>query len=170
MERHVHPSVRSNAHISGHPIHPMLIPFPIALLIGAFVTDLVYVFSGDSFWIVMSFWLIVAGVAMALLAAIPGAIDLFTIDLARQHPEAWVHAGGNLLAVLLAVANLGLRIPGPVLSGATLTGGVVLSGLVAGILVVTGWLGGELAHRHGIGVLPTQAEIAPAGEERRRAA
>lgn len=55
----------------------MLVPFPIALLIGAFVTDLVYVFSGDSFWIMMSFWLIAAGVAMALLAAIPGAAELF---------------------------------------------------------------------------------------------
>lgn len=39
----------STAAVSGHPIHPMLIPFPIAFLIGALATDLAFVGTGDGF-------------------------------------------------------------------------------------------------------------------------
>src|SRR3989337_4597101 len=92
----------STAAILGHPIHPALIPFPIALLISALVTDIVYWFTTNTMWANFSFWLLIGGVATALLAAVAGAIDFFTIGRARERARGWVHAGGNLVAVLVA--------------------------------------------------------------------
>ena len=70
-------AVPSTAAVRGHPIHPMIVPFPIAFLVGAFVTDIVYVATDEPFWALCSFWLLVAGIAMALVAAIFGFADFF---------------------------------------------------------------------------------------------
>src|SRR5688572_735477 len=66
---------KSTAQIGGHPIHPMLIPFPITCLVGAFVTDLLFLNSGDHGFAVASTWLIGFGIGTALLAAVFGLID-----------------------------------------------------------------------------------------------
>jgi uncharacterized membrane protein len=73
MDQHTHTSgTGSTAALGGHPLHPMLVGFPITLFIGAFVTDVVYLATSGAFWAQSSFWLLAAGVAMGLLAAIPG--------------------------------------------------------------------------------------------------
>jgi uncharacterized membrane protein len=94
---------RSTASIAGHPIHPMLVPFPIAFFVGAFVTDLVFWRTGVAFWSAASFWLLSAGLVMAALAAVVGLIDVLSDPRIRM--LAWWHVGGNVLAVLISLYN-----------------------------------------------------------------
>ena len=155
MADDVSKGVRSTAAIGGHPIHPMLVPFPIAFLVGALVSDLVFWGTGDGFWSRASWWLLAAGVVMGLLAAVFGLIDFLTIPRARQGSTGWVHFLGNLLAVMLALVNVLLRLGDA--GAAVLPGGLILSFVTVGILLVTGWMGGELAYRFKIGVIE-QAE------------
>jgi uncharacterized membrane protein len=143
--------VRSTASIDGHPIHPMLVPFPIAFLVGTLATDLAFWGTGDQFWARASMWLVGAGLVMGALAAVFGLIDFLTIARARAGSTGWVHFLGNLVAVILALVSLLLRVGDP--AAAVLPGGLVLSFIIVGILLVTGWMGGELAYRHKIGVI-----------------
>ncbi|MBI4319277.1 MAG: DUF2231 domain-containing protein [Chloroflexi bacterium] len=144
--------VESTAAIAGHPIHPMLVPFPITLLISALVTDLVHLATGDPSWATFSFWLIAAGLVTGLAAGVAGAIDFFTLQRPREHTYGWIHAVGNVLAILLALSNVVLRLANPALTGSLLASGLILSAITAGVLVITGWYGGELAYRDMIGV------------------
>jgi uncharacterized membrane protein len=150
MANDVTRGVRSTASILGHPIHPMLVPFPIAFLVGVLASDLMFAGTGDAFWARVSIWLVGAGVVMGGLAAIFGLIDFFTIERARN-ATGWTHFLGNLLAVVLSLVSLLLRRGDH--AGAILPGGLILSFIVVGILLVTGWLGGELAYRFKVGVI-----------------
>jgi len=142
--------VRSTVAINGHPLHPMVVPFPLASLVGALITDIVYLATTDGFWATASFWLLGFGVVMGLAAGLLGFIDFVTLPQARSR-TGWTHFIGNLLAVAVAAVNAGLRWTDPAAAiGFT---GLILSMLVAAILVVTGWAGGELAYRHKIGVI-----------------
>lgn len=147
-----HPSTVA---ILGHPVHPMIVPIPIGALSLALVTDLVAQRSSDRFWLRASRLLLATGAIGAAAAAPTGAVDLLTIPRARQLPEAWMHAGGNLGVLGLTVANLALR-RGEDRRVSRL--GLAMSAIGAGMLAVTGWLGGELAFRHRIGVVPQENE------------
>lgn len=141
----------SRAAIFHHPIHPVLVTFPIAFLTGVLVTDLAFYASGRPFWAEASYWLLIGGIAGGTLAALPGAWDLFAIRQARRLPSAHVHGAGNVLLLGLAIANLWLRWADP---AAAINGwGLVLSALTVVLLGITGWLGGELSYRHRIGVM-----------------
>lgn len=159
--------IGSNASIGGHPIHPMLVPFPITLLVGAFVSDLVFLLTGDLFWPTVSFWLILSGLLTGVAAGIAGAVDFLTLELPRRRVEGWVHAGGNILVIVLAFINLLLRWTNPVLAGPTLASGFILSAIVAATLVITAWYGGELSYRYMIGVIGQTEERGSEGEEHR---
>lgn len=150
----------SRAAIAGHPIHPMLVPFPIAFLVGALVVDLAFASTGDPFWARAGFWLLLAGIVTGAAAAVFGLVDFLGIPQVRSLNVAWIHFLGNGAAVLLAIWNLAQRWADPVVGPGSL--GIALSVIVVAILLVTGWLGGELAYRHRIGVMS-------AGEERGRA-
>ena len=100
---------RSTASIADHPIHPMLIPFPIAFFIGAFACDLAYWHSSVDAWVTASIWLIGAGLVMAALAATMGLIDVFGDQQIRSLSTVWWHAGANVLAVLVEAINWLLR-------------------------------------------------------------
>jgi uncharacterized membrane protein len=141
--------VRSTVAIGGHPVHPMLVPFPLAFLIAALPADLTYAAFADPFWARASLWLVAAGLATGLLAAAVGAIEFATIKRARG-PTGKVHFVGNAIALLLAMISLLLRIRDA--ETAVVPIGLVLSFLITGILLITGWMGGELAHRLKIGV------------------
>lgn len=141
---------RSTVHVLGHPVHPMLIPFPIAFLIGAAVTDLVYVVSEDGFWADVSLWLLMAGLLTGAGAALVGLVDFLTIEQARRHLSGWIHLYGNLLVLVLAVVNWIPRIDEP--SSFVAPWGLTISLVTAALLAVTGWTGGELSYRHRIGV------------------
>jgi uncharacterized membrane protein len=143
--------VTSTAAIAGHPLHPALIPFPIAFLTGALVTDLVYRANGTDFWASMSFWLIAAGLALGALAAVLGLIDFLTIERARAYAAGWIHLGANATALLLTAINLWLRWDDP--AAAVIPWGLALSVIVTLLLTIAGWYGGELAYRYKVGVI-----------------
>jgi len=149
-------TLRSTAAIGGHPLHPILIPFPIAFLVGALVTDIVFTRVGDPFWARASQWLIGAGLVMGAVAAVFGLIDFVTIRRVRSLAAGWMHFLGNAAALLLSLWNLLQRTNAPDMT-VTQTG-LILSAVVVAILVVTGWLGGELAYRHRIGVIEPEGE------------
>ena len=141
---------RSIFSYSGHPTHAALVSFPIAFLNGALVSDVLFWQLGDPFWARASFYLIGAGIVMALLAALAGFTDFLGDRRVRALGHAWQHMIGNLLAVGVAAANLVLRLADP--AAAIMPTGLVLSAAVALILSFTGWLGGELVFHHRVGV------------------
>src|SRR3954454_14071321 len=145
---------QSTAKIATHPLHPMLIPFPVAFLVGALVADLTYLGSGDGFWARGAMWLIGAAIVMALLAAVAGFTDFFSEPRIRALSDAWYHMIGNLAAVVLAVINFALRY-GQGSEAAIKPWGVVLSLVIVAILLFTGWKGWEMVYRHRVAVLDT---------------
>lgn len=162
-------SIPSTAAIAGHPIHPMLVPFPIAYLVGALATDLAYIATKDPFWATASMWLVGAGLVMGMLAGIAGFIDFASKRQIREIPAAKAHSVGNTVVLALAFVSLLLRI-GDV-EDAIMPWGLILSLITVGILSFTGWLGGELSYRHKIGVLGSERRNVKApssGTERRR--
>lgn len=150
---------KSTAKIGEHPLHPMLIPFPIAFLVGAFVSDLAFVGTADAFWAKASMWLIGAAIVMALVAALAGFIDFFGEPRIRRLTDAWYHMIGNLTAVVLALVNFALRYSQGA-EAAIKPWGVVLSLVVVGILLFTGWKGWEMVYRHHVAVLDTPEQMA----------
>jgi uncharacterized membrane protein len=143
-------SPKSTASIAGHPIHPMLIPFPVAFFVATLACDLAFWGTGNTGWVTATVWLLGAGLAMAALAAVTGLIDVFGDERIRQIRDVWYHAGGNVVAVLIALYNWFLRYSqGP---DAVMPLGIVLSLAVVLILLFTGWKGWEMVYRHRVGV------------------
>src|SRR5215203_3270836 len=139
----------STAKIADHPIHPMLIPFPIVCFVGAFVTDIVYSQNQDAGWAEAAIWLLGVGLVMAALAAIAGLTDYLGDARIRRLTDALKHMLANVTAVVLEVVNLVLRLNNPDFARST---GIWISGFVVLILLYSGWKGGDLVYRHGIGV------------------
>lgn len=152
MAEQIPDAVKSTASIAGHPIHPMLVPLPIGFLVGALLSDIGYVTTTNPFWPEASRWLLLGGIVFGALAAVFGLIDFLTIPYVRSRTAAWVHFIGNATVIVLSLINLISR-PSELQSGVP-TSGLVLSLIVVVILLVTGWLGGELSYRYRIGVLP----------------
>jgi uncharacterized membrane protein len=140
----------STAAIGGHPIHPMIVPFPIAFFVGAFVTDLVYWHAPDAMWETFSIWLITAGLVMSGFAALAGLIDFAGNRRIRALKPAWPHVLGNVLAIALSVVNAFVHSRDGYT--AVVPTGLILSGLVVVILLFTGWMGWEMVYRHRVGV------------------
>jgi uncharacterized membrane protein len=145
---HGHPP--STARIATHPIHPMLVPFPIVCFIGTFVADIVFRSNGEAGWATASHWLLGIGLATAALAAIAGLVDFLGSDRVRRLGDAVKHMLANVTAVVLEAVNLVLRLGNDDFIRST---GIYMSGLVVLILLYSGWKGGELVYRHGVGVL-----------------
>src|SRR2546421_8878492 len=87
----------STAQIAGHPIHPMLIPFPIAFFVATFLCDLVFWRTGNPSWVTATLWLLGAGLVMAALAPVAGVIELAGEPRIRSLSHPWLHAGATLL-------------------------------------------------------------------------
>jgi uncharacterized membrane protein len=161
------PNPKSTASIAGHPLHPMLIPFPIAFFVAAFVCDLAFWRTGVSFWSSVSLWLLGAGLVMAALAALLGLIDVLNEPRIRALNDAWLHAGGNVLAVLIELYNWYLRYTSG--EAAIVPTGLLLSLIVVCILLFTGWKGWKLVYLHHVGVADVaRVDVAAAGIVRRR--
>lgn len=143
--------ILSTAASTGHPLHSLLVTLPIGFLIGAFLSDITFYGSGDSFWARGSAWLIGAGLMTGLLAAIAGLVDFLASERIRSTTIALLHFGGNVIALVLTAVNLYLRTE----SDMTFVTGeqMLLSNLVVLILAVTGWFGGVMVLRHGAGVI-----------------
>lgn len=144
----------SPASIGGHPIHPMIIPFPIALWVFSLVADVVYLWRGNPVWKDwIAFYALLAGTIMAAVAAVPGLIDWLSLKEPKIVKIANWHARLNVIALLVFAGSLYLRTN----SGAQLTGDshtIPLLLSVFGVLLISisGWLGGELVFKHGVAV------------------
>lgn len=139
----------STAAIAGHPVHPMLVPLPIAGTVLTFLSDLQASRSGDADHARRSHWLLGMAVVTGLMAAPSGSVDALTIRAARESRVTWAHAAGNLAVMAIGTLEW-LRLRRLPLTAANASPSV--TALMVGGLLVTGWLGGELAYRKGIGV------------------
>ena len=140
--------LQSTAAIKGHPIHPLLVPIPIAAFIGALVTDILFVADGSDSWAVASQWLLGAGLVGALLAALAGFTDFAGNARIREFRDAWLHLFANLTLVIVETVNLLVRLSD---AGRAGTLGIALSAIAVLLLLFSGWKGGELVFRHGVG-------------------
>lgn len=141
---------RSTASIGSHPIHPMLVSFPIACFVGTLLTDIAYWRSANQMWANFSAWLVSVGVVIGVLAAIAGVIDFIGDRRVRDAAAAWIHGIGNALAMVLAILNMFVHSRDGWTS--VVPWGLTLSALVVLILLVTGWMGWSLVYRHRVGV------------------
>ena len=141
---------RSTAQIAGHPLHPMLVPIPIACFVGTLVTDITYWQTANMQWTIMSSWMLTVGLIVALLAVIAGFIDFLGDPRIRDLRAVWIHAGGNAVALILAIINAFVHTRDGYTS--VVPTGLILSILVVLILLVTGWQGWSMVYRHRVGV------------------
>ena len=135
------------ASIRRHPIHVMLVPIPIGAWIFALVADGVAFANGAPSWRTAAFYAIGIGVVGALLAAVPGLIDLLSLPRGSTRRTGMVHMTVNLVAVIIFAANLTMRWSAPDHAGS-----VALTVLGVLLIGVSGWLGGEIVYRRGVGV------------------
>lgn len=142
---------RSTAQIAGHPLHPMLIPFPVACFVLTLFCDIYYFSVGNTAWVMASEWLLGAGLIMAGLAALAGLTDFLGERRIRNLSASWWHMGGNVSAVLISLYNFIMRDVDGAAAGLPVTG-IVLSAVVVAILLVTGWLGWQMVYKHRVGV------------------
>jgi len=142
--------MESRAKLLGHPIHPMLINFPLGLLPTAVIFDIVHAATGNVMWAQASFLMIAAGIVGALAAAIFGLVDWLAIpSRTRAKRIGAYHSIGNVIVVVLFAASGILRYRAAAIPSSL---ALVLVFVGLALAVVTGWLGGELVDRLGVGV------------------
>ena len=145
----------SKASIGGHPVHPMLIPFPIALWTTSFATDVIFYFYRNSSLILISKFMLAAGCLGATAAAVPGIIDWLSITDSKVKRIADWHARLNIIALIVFAISLYFRMKiGTHWVNYHLRIPFLLSFLGVILISISGYLGGELAYKHGVGVAP----------------
>jgi uncharacterized membrane protein len=146
------------ASIKGHPVHAILVSVPVGLWIFALVADVAALLSNDTTWLTVAFYCIGGGVVGALVAAVPGLIDLLSLRDPAVRRIGFSHMALNLVAVGVFAANFLAR------SGSFDRRGpwwLTLAGVA--IIGLSGWLGGEMVYRHGVGVEPSAAPSGASG-------
>jgi uncharacterized membrane protein len=142
--------MESRAKLLGHPVHPMLIVFPLGLLATAVIIDVIYFVSGALLFAELSYYLIIGGLIGGVVAAPFGLIDWLAVPRnTRAKRIGALHGGGNVIVLLLFLASALLRANLP---SAPPVAAYVCSFGGAALALVTAWLGGELVDRLGIGV------------------
>ena len=157
-----HEPIRSRIALGKHPLHAMLVVFPIAFLTATPAADLAFWWSGDPFWARVAFWLSAAGFLAGSMAALVGLLEFLLIRRVRQRLAGWTHMLSAVTALSLAGANAQLRIDDPV--AAALPWGLVLSAVMAGMVGVAAWIGGTLTFGHGIGTYVHPDDERPEGD------
>ena len=142
--------MESRAKLFGHPIHQMLIVFPLGVLAMSLVFDLIARITGSPGLHEAAYFMIAAGVISGLVAAVFGFIDFLAIpNGTRAKRIGRLHGIGNVVVVVIFAASWWLRRHQPAQPGIL---AIVLSAVAAALATVTGWLGGELVDRLGVGV------------------
>ncbi|HYC92118.1 MAG TPA: DUF2231 domain-containing protein [Thermoanaerobaculia bacterium] len=137
--------MKARARILGHPLHRVLIVFPLGLLATSFFFDLAWLARGREQLALVAWWLIFAGVVGGFAAAIFGLVDWLAIPQGtRARRVGALHGGGMGIVALLYAASWLLRRDAPADPEAV---AILLSGLGVLLTVITGWLGGELANQ-----------------------
>lgn len=142
--------MKATARSLGHPIHPMLIVFPLGLLPVAAIFDIIYLYTSNGHWADVSFWIIAAGVIGGLIAAVFGLIDWLGIPTGtRAKYIGLIHGLINVVVVGLFIVSWLLRRPNP---GAPELLPIILGFIAVALSFLSGWLGGELVYRLNIAV------------------
>jgi len=142
--------MESRAKLFGHPIHQMLIAFPLGLLAMAIIFDFAAIVSRTPYWSEIAYWMMASGLITALIAAPFGVVDWLAIPSGtRAKTIGALHGGGNVLVIILFGCSWLLRREAPASPDAVAR---VLSFTGGALMLATGWLGGELVDRLGIGV------------------
>ena len=151
--------MESRAKLFGHAIHPILIVYPLGLLSGAVIFDVIYLLTGNTTWTTVSYWMIAGGIIGGLLAAVFGLIDFLGIPSGtRAKRIGLLHGLTNLGVMILFIASWLLRGNSPEVPS---TAAFALSFIGVGAALLGGWLGGELVERLGVGVTPGANVNAP---------
>ena len=160
--------MQSKASLAGHPIHPMLVAFPIGLVVWTFLSDLIYLATDkNAMWYDIAFYSGLAAWISALAAALPGLLDYLTIVVKTDARNlATAHMAMNVTVVGLFVAASALMWDHAALSGGDLTLVVILHAIGVGILSVSGWLGGEIVFRRHVAMIPDDLDLERAERER----
>ncbi len=140
--------METRASIAKHPIHPMLITAPIGLWVFSLACDLIALGAINPIWHDLAWYTMAGGVIGALVAAVPGLVDLFTFRNPTLIKIGVTHMVANLVVVGLYCWNLYMRS-----SGVTDGGPLILSALSIILLIFSGWLGASMVHVYGVGVV-----------------
>src|SRR4051794_11020458 len=142
--------MESKAKFAGHPLHQLLIVFPLGLLVTASVFDIIRSATKNNRWSEVSHYMMGAGVVSGLTAAVPGVIDYFAIPgKTRAKRIGFLHGVGNVLVTGMFAASWWVRREHP---GRPSKNALALSYSAATVSLLTGWFGGELVDRLGVGV------------------
>lgn len=142
--------IHSRLSIHGHPIHPMLIHFPVAALLMLLAADLGYWLTQDFFWARAGLWLAGVGVVCGWLSSLAGLVDVLAVPRIRHLITAWCHALLGVTMLSLASANLLLRLEAP--AAHILPWGLYLSLMTALLIALASSFGGKLVYDHALGV------------------
>ena len=136
--------------VAGHPLHAMMVHFPIALVISTLGVDIFYWWTGDVFWREVGLWSAGAGFGFGILAAIVGTVELLAVPGIRVRVASWNHATAAMVLLAIAGMNWGLRLYFP---EQVLPHGLFLSVLASAATGFAGWHGGKLVFDHGVGLI-----------------
>ncbi len=143
--------MESKAKILGHPAHPILIVFPLGLLITSVIFDIIHLVTGNGYWSEIGFWMLVGGLIGGIIAGFAGFIDWAAIpDGTRAKRIGLLHSIGNVFVLVLFGFSWVFRAYAPLRNPPLFTIIFSILGLLLG--AVTAWLGGEMVDRLGIGV------------------
>jgi uncharacterized membrane protein len=147
-------TMASPASIGGHPVHPMIIPFPIALWVFSLVADLIYLWRGNPVWRdYIAFYTLLGGIIGAAVAAVPGFIDWLSLQDRNVVKIANWHARLNVIALLIFLASFYLRTTnGSALVNESYAIAIGLSIFGVILISISGYLGGEMVFKHGVAV------------------
>jgi uncharacterized membrane protein len=150
--------MRSRALLLGHPVHQMLVVFPLGLLATSVVFDVMQMLTDNLVWSLVAYWTMAAGIVGALIAAPFGTVDWLAVPRGtRARRIGALHGLGNGAVALMFVASWLLRSP----DQAPATAALICSFGGAALSLVTAWLGGELVSRLGVGVYEDAGLDAP---------
>jgi uncharacterized membrane protein len=137
------------ASIAKHPIHPMLVAFPIGLLVFSLICNLIYVFgsSHDPVWTQVALYTMGGGIIGGLIAALPGFVDFLSITDNATKSIAWKHMLANVVGLVLFIIAFWAEY-----RESTINPVLIFSVLGVLSLSVGGWLGGEMVYVRGLAV------------------
>jgi uncharacterized membrane protein len=157
--------MESRAKFLGHPIHPMLIVFPLGLLATSLILDIIYWITGNLGPATAAYWCMGIGIIGGLVAAVPGFWDWLAIPKGTRAKRIGLwHGAGNVVVVVIFIISWLIRFYQ--VTHAPNVVATILAVLGVALAVVTGWLGGEMVDRLGVGVDPGANLDAPSSLSR----
>lgn len=150
IEAHPHfHRTESKIAIAGHPVHAMLVAFPVAMAFCAFGADAFYWLTGDIFWARAGLWASGMAFLFGVLAGVSGTVELLLVPGIRRRAASWSHFIFAVMLLSVLGANWGYRLGG--YEQAVLPWGILVSALAVGATALTGWHGGKLVFDYHIG-------------------